>query len=82
MKLWSLVAQELIARAGLLLSEYPAGVQGALADYATWRILSGGGRTQQLRADFYWQRFLIERQRAQRVQEQRMGPRRRVNRYR
>ena len=60
----------------------PAGVQGALADYATWRILSGGGRTQQLRADFYWQRFLIERQRAQRVQEQRMGPRRRVNRYR
>ena len=60
----------------------PAGVQGALADYATWRILSGGGRTQQLRADFYWQRFLIERQRAQRLQEQRMGSRRRVNKYR
>lgn len=59
----------------------PEGVQGALADYATWRLLSGGGRTQQLRADFYWQRFLLERQRAQRVQEQRMGPRRRINRY-
>lgn len=63
-------------------SALPERAQGAVADYATWRLLSNGGRTQQLRAEFYRQRFLAERQCLERLQEQRMGARRRVNRYR
>lgn len=59
----------------------PESVQGALADYATWRLLSNGGRVQQARGDFYRQRFLLERQQAQRRQEMRLGARHRVNQY-
>lgn len=59
----------------------PESVQGALADYTTWRLLSNGGRVQQARGDLYRQRFLMEKQQAERRQEMRMGARRRVNRY-
>ena len=62
-------------------SELPESCHGALADYAAWRLLSNGGRTQQLRAEFYRQRFLMEAARQEFRMENQMGSRKRINRY-
>ena len=58
--------------------QMPQSFQGALADYATWRLLSNGGRAQQLRAETY--RLCFE-QKAEQYRRMRDGMKR-VNRRR
>jgi len=62
-------------------SELPEACHGALADYAAWRLLSNGGRTQQLRGEFYRQRFMMEAARQEFRMENLMGSQKRINRY-
>ena len=59
----------------------PAEFHGALSDYATWRLLSNGGRTQQVRADFYRQSWQNAAAQIGRRIDRMCGPLRRVNRY-
>ncbi|NLG25046.1 MAG: hypothetical protein GX558_06795 [Clostridiales bacterium] len=59
----------------------PEEFHGALADYAAWRLLSTGGRAQQLRAQHYAQCFELAKSRFARRLDASRGPRRLRGRY-
>lgn len=62
-------------------SELPEEYHGALADYATWRLLSNGGSAQQARAQFFIVRFQMAQSAFARAMEARLGARRLRGKY-
>ncbi|MEG1515256.1 MAG: hypothetical protein RSD95_10260 [Clostridia bacterium] len=60
----------------------PEGYHGALADYASWRILALGGAARQARAQYFFARYQLAQMSVGKWLDGQMGKRRIRNKYR